>query len=62
MDGESFYIGLDTRGTKTAVSLWEGENFLKKHKFPTRESPVEVIKMIIDAIGRIDEERSIGKA
>jgi glucokinase len=58
---KDFYIGLDIGGTKTAVSLWEGENLLKKHKFFTRGNPAEVIKIVIDAIGRIGGECSVGK-
>jgi glucokinase len=55
-DRKDLYIGLDIGGTKTAVSLWEGESILKKRRFPTRGSPAEVIKMIIDAIERIGAE------
>jgi predicted NBD/HSP70 family sugar kinase len=55
------YIGLDIGGTKTAISLWEGENLLKKHKFFTRGNPAEVIKIVIDTIGRIGGECSVGK-
>jgi glucokinase len=50
------YIALDIGGTKTAVSLWEGETtLLQKIQFPTPLSPQETLAKAVDAL-----ERAIG--
>ncbi|MDR2629447.1 MAG: ROK family protein [Spirochaetaceae bacterium] len=48
------FIGVDIGGTKTAVSLWEGEERLvQKVQFPTTGAPEAVILQINDLIGRM---------
>jgi glucokinase len=50
----NLFIGVDIGGTKTAVSLWEGEEkLLQKTQFPTAGRPEAVIDEIDAAIGRI---------
>jgi glucokinase len=53
MEAELF-IGVDIGGTKTAVSLWRGEEELvQKAQFPTVGAPEDVIAEICAAIDRI---------
>jgi glucokinase len=58
-----YYIALDIGGTKTAVSLWEGEtNLLKKVQFPTAGSPETVIEKVLDTIDTLTKSTSVKKA
>jgi predicted NBD/HSP70 family sugar kinase len=57
------YIALDIGGTKTAVSLWEGETtLLQKIQFSTLGSPTEVIAKALDAIDQLTVAASIDKS
>jgi glucokinase len=57
------YIALDIGGTKTAVSLWEGETaLLQKIQFPTLGSPEDVIVKVLDTIDQLTASASIEKS
>ncbi|MHC6203717.1 ROK family protein [Breznakiellaceae bacterium SP9] len=54
------YIALDIGGTKTAVSLWEGETtLLQKIQFPTLGSPDDVIVKVLAAIDQVTTAASV---
>jgi glucokinase len=54
------YIALDIGGTKTAVSLWEGEtSLLQKIQFPTPASPQEALAKALDALDQARDAASI---
>jgi glucokinase len=56
------YIGVDIGGTKTAVSLWDGEETLvQKIKFPTGGSPDAVTGKIVTVIDELCVSSSIEK-
>ncbi|MDR0722490.1 MAG: ROK family protein [Treponema sp.] len=56
IDYHTLFIGVDIGGTKTAVSLWVGEEKLvQKVQFPTIGTPEEVIAKINVVIDRILE-------
>jgi glucokinase len=57
------YIALDIGGTKTAVSLWEGETtLLQKAQFSTTGSPQTVIAKVLDTIDQLTGAASIEKS
>ena len=50
----NLFLGVDIGGTKTAVSLWEGEEkLLQKTRFATTGTPEEVIGKIAAAAGQM---------
>jgi glucokinase len=57
------YIALDIGGTKTAVSLWEGETtLLQKIQVPTPGSPEETLAQALDAAERARGAASVDKS
>jgi glucokinase len=57
------YLALDIGGTKTAVSLWEGETtLLRKIRFPTPGSPQKVIAQALEAMDQAAAAASIEKS
>ncbi|GHV75793.1 N-acylmannosamine kinase [Spirochaetia bacterium] len=60
---EKCYIALDIGGTKTAVSLWEGDaTLIQKVQFPTRGTPDEVIEKVLGAIDQLTGSASVEKS
>jgi glucokinase len=57
------YVALDIGGTKTAVSLWEGETtLLCKIQFPTRGSPQKALAKALAAVDQAIAAASIAKS